>query len=923
MIEKGALKGRIVENKGNVRIRNILASIERTFLPVGSRIGKYSVIEEIDRGGMAVVYKALQHDLDREVALKVMPANITINRQFVERFLTEAHAVAKLNHPNIVNIHEVAVENNIYYLAMDYIPGQNLYYHLHYNKPKLVDVLEIISRLADALQYAHNQKIIHRDLKLNNVIMKDRLTPVLIDFGLAKALEDDNSSGGITRTGEIMGSPSYMAPERILGGVVDHRSDICSLGIMLYEMLTFKNPYLDQRNLHQTTMNVIEAAPIPPRKLVPWLPAEIEAITLKAMAKSAEDRYQSMDALRADIKRYQRGDPVEARPPSIGVRVRHFIKRHWPHLIIGGLVFLFTGLIALMMYDQSRREQSHWQLVCSEKFNSSDNYEDWIFTADTPMRDSAWRIVDGALHGRSDNRAFAQLQRRFNRDILIECDISTDSMDLFNAGIFLFGTIPDSGYQFYLNRDGNGGHGIVFPASSFLFQDIDPSRIPLGRVNHLVIERIQHAITFTINGVTVARVWDFLPPLGKGHEHVGFFVNGGSAVFDNMKIYRRAIPQAPSPTLIADRFVERGDIEAALDEYRGLLVDFADADITAEIRIKMADCLVRMRRFDEALTMLEMTVGPKNKDETLIARRCFLIGIINNIKNENARADSVLRYLAVRFPTSPVNVSAMTTMLLSVHKTMESGDLGAAYREIVNMSEHYKRYPYQWGRLHLELLKTYMKSGKFDTAMTVSNDIMEHYSRDDDFAAAAKIAQGMIYLHRGRKENAVELFDRSITAHINSGNVWEAWMALADIYRYDFRYRDAVTIYRKIHREAPPASIYHWLSVVDAADLKGQQEILIRDSLLQTVIMGEHPFPLPRLVARFYLDSIRESDFREQWSKIAPDDRSYLFYLARKAIMNNEHIVAAIYLNDLRRNIPRLRWEYFKATRMLNNKNNW
>ncbi|MBN1307333.1 MAG: serine/threonine protein kinase, partial [Chitinispirillaceae bacterium] len=223
-----------MDSKGNIRIRNMLASIERTFLPVGSNIGKYRIIDEIDRGGMAVVYKALQLDLDREVALKVMPANITINRRFVERFLTEAHAVAKLTHPNIVNIHEVAVENNIYYLAMDYIPGKNLYYHLHFHKPKLVDVLEIVSRLAEALQYAHNQKIIHRDLKLNNVIMKDRLTPVLIDFGLAKALEDDDSKGGITRTGEIMGSPSYMAPERIMGGCVDHRSDVCSLGIMLY-----------------------------------------------------------------------------------------------------------------------------------------------------------------------------------------------------------------------------------------------------------------------------------------------------------------------------------------------------------------------------------------------------------------------------------------------------------------------------------------------------------------------------------------------------------------------------------------------------------------------------------------------------------------------------------------------------------------
>ena len=323
-------------DKGKLKIHNLMPSLERTYLAIGSTIGKYRIIEEIDRGGMAVVYKALQLDLDREVALKVLPANITINRRFVERFLSEAHAVAKLNHPNIVNIHEVAVENNVYYLAMDYIPGVNLYYYLNYQKPKLIDVLEITAKLCDALSYAHHQKIVHRDLKLNNVIMRDPVTPVLIDFGLAKALESEE--GTITKTGEIMGSPAYMAPERLYGTGADARSDICSVGIMLYEMLTFKNPYLDPRSIHQTTLNVIEANPIPPRKLVMWLPVEIEAITLKAMQKEPAHRYQTMEELALDIRRYQKGEQVLANPPSLWSKARHLVRKRWPVLAIGALV---------------------------------------------------------------------------------------------------------------------------------------------------------------------------------------------------------------------------------------------------------------------------------------------------------------------------------------------------------------------------------------------------------------------------------------------------------------------------------------------------------------------------------------------------------------------------------------------------------
>lgn len=908
--------------KGNIRIRNMLASIERTFLPVGSRIGKYSIIEEIDRGGMAVVYKALQLDLDREVALKVMPANITINRRFVERFLTEAHAVAKLSHPNIVNIHEVAVENNIYYLAMDYIPGKNLYYHLHHYKPKLVDVLEIIARLCDALQYAHDQKIIHRDLKLNNVIMNDRLTPVLIDFGLAKALEEDDSKGGITRTGEIIGSPSYMAPERILGGRVDHRSDICSLGIMLYEMLTFKNPYLDQRNLHQTTINVMEATPIPPRKLIPWLPVEIEAITLKAMAKEAEDRYQSMKALREDIMRYQRGEPVLARPPSIGVKVRHFVKRHWAQIVIVGLIVGFSGLFGLSMYSQSRKEQSHWQLVFSEKFNSKVTDDDWLFTPYTREGDTLWSARDGVLCGRKGGRAYAQLQRRFNRDILIEYDIASDSLDLFDAGIYLFGNQPDSGYAFVFNSGGSGMHGVRFPGSSFLFRDADPSKVPLYKVNHVIIERIQHAITYTINGVVVARAWDFLPPLGKRHENIGFFVNGSGALFDNLKVYRRAIPQAPSPTLIADRFWERGDFEAALDEYRGLLVDFSDAEMACEIQVKMADCLVRLNRPAEALQALSRQCNAR-KDESLLARHYFLKGIIFGMQGDERAADSILRYLANRFSSSSANISAMTITSLRSFDAMQKGSSDGAHREVDALVEYYKRYPNIWGRLHCELLNNYIARGVLDTASTVADDIMKHYVRDERYVAAAKIAQGTILLNRGQKDKAREVFDLCIAAHLNADGIWDAWMALADIYRYDFKFKDAISIFQKVSRECPPSAMVPWMAAVEAADLIGRENTAARDSLLNVVATAGHPFPLPRMIAKLYLDTLREIGFKEQWEVLYPGDRTYLYYLARKAAMKHEQVVATIYLNELKRSLSKQRWLYFKVLKILNNIENW
>ncbi|HON09740.1 MAG TPA: protein kinase [Chitinispirillaceae bacterium] len=905
------------QEKGNIRIRNMLASIERTFLPIGATIGRYRIIEEIDRGGMAVVYKALQLDLNREVALKVMPANISINRGFVERFLTEAHAVAKLSHPNIVNIYEVATEKNTYYLAMEYIPGKNLYYYLHYYKPKLVDVLEIVVKLTDALSYAHKQKIIHRDLKLNNVIMKDRLTPVLIDFGLAKALEEDGS-GGITRTGEIMGSPSYMAPERLLGGQVDHRSDICSLGIMLYEMLTFKNPYLDQRNLHQTTINVMEANPIPPRKLIPWLPVEIEAITLKAMAKDMDARYQSMDELRADIVRYQRGEPVIAQPPSTWSRIRHFVKRNWAPLVIASLITAFSALFAVSIYLQNQKARSHWQLAFVEKFGNRADSPEWVFS--DPY---SWDFKDGTLYYNSKKFSFARFQRTFSRDLLIECDISADSQDLYNAGIFLFGDHPDSAYCFHLNKSGEALHGITFPGKSFLFQDISPAKIDLGTTNHLVIERIRNCLTFSINGKVAARVWDYLPPLGKGHDRIGFFANGCAVRFDNLKIYRRAIPEVPSPTLIADRFWERGDFEVALDEYRGLLLDFPSGEIVKEILVKMADCMVRLGKYKDAYEVLRKSHSIREKEESFSARAYFLEGIIFSRLGYSEMADSVLNLLARRFPTHPVNASAMTSALLRTSDFLLSGKPAIAYREIKALMDQYSRYPDRWGKLYLSLLQYYIDKGELDTALVVAEEIISIHSRDPEILVAARNAMGRIYLRMGRKENARVLFDQFVAANINAAGVWESWMELAEIYEYDFMYRDALTVYQKVFKEGPRSTPVPWIAAVKIGEILLRDSTQSGDTYLKEAAHGPHPFPKPRLIARYYLGEISEEEFRVGWSELYPNDKMLLYHIARKEISQGEKRAAQNYLSNLKLSLSTESWEYLRVYKILNYLGRW
>ena len=647
-------------DEDNVEVKNLLSNIERTYLDIGTQIGKYKIIEEIDRGGMAVVYKAYQEDLEREVALKVLPANVTINTNFVERFLAEAHSIAKLQHQNIVTIYETSVEENIYFLAMEYISGKNLFYYLNQEKPKLVDVLEIVRKLADALDYAHGQMILHRDLKLNNVIMKDNKEPVLIDFGLAKVI--GGKSDNLTKTGEIIGSPAYMAPERIFGKGLDARSDVCSLGIMLYEMLTFKNPYLDPRSMVQTTKNVVEANPIQPRNLVPWLPIEVESITLKAMRGDPDERYQGMKQFSEDIQRYQRGEPILAKPPSLWSKIRQFFKKHWAILVIFLIVLMFSALIVWIVNVQSEKSRSRWQIVFSETFNDEESIEKWFaYTGDegSDIRTGEWKVVDSALYIESSGHSYLRLETPFTTDIKVEFDITSGAKGLFNTGFFICGNTPDNGYCFHIHHETDWLNAVTYPESEVLFYNYKQVEFPYDSRYHVTIEKKDHIITFQLNEVIIAKINDFFPlALGKEYQRIGFFVNGGKVIFDNLKVYRQGVPRLARPTIIADRFWEQGDFEAALNEYKEVLIDLSRSDITRQIRFRMADCLIRLRAFDEAEKILAELEREKNINESEKAKILFLRGLACEKSEGGFKKASDLITLASVYPASPVNKSA-------------------------------------------------------------------------------------------------------------------------------------------------------------------------------------------------------------------------------------------------------------------------
>jgi serine/threonine protein kinase len=255
---------------------------------LGRTLGSYRIVEQLGRGGMATVYKAYHPVLDRYAAIKVLPRYFTHDTTFFERFLQEAQAVARLRHHNIMQVFDFGREGDIPYLVMEYLPGGTLQERL--GKPLPLDeALRITRQVAEALGYAHKQGIIHRDVKPSNILLTKEGDAVLSDFGIAKIVE---SLVSLTKTGVGVGTPEYMAPEQGQGLPVDGRSDLYSLGVVLYEMTTGQVPYSAETPLAVVLKHINDPLPLP-RRINPAIPEGVERIILTCLAKNPADRYQT------------------------------------------------------------------------------------------------------------------------------------------------------------------------------------------------------------------------------------------------------------------------------------------------------------------------------------------------------------------------------------------------------------------------------------------------------------------------------------------------------------------------------------------------------------------------------------------------------------------------------------------------------
>jgi|GEM_PF-6903865 len=568
--------------------------------PLPGQVGPYRILREIGRGGMGVVYLAEQAALKRPVALKVMLGGAFAGGEAIRRFIREAEDTARLSHPHIVSILDLGEYEGRPYFSMTYIEGRPLDELIRGGAMDCATLAGLLAKVADAVAHAHAAGIIHRDLKPANILVDSQGDPHVTDFGLAGHVHETSS---LSRTGDIMGTPHYMSPEQAAGAraMVDETSDVYSLGATLYHGLTGQAPFADT-GATRTLIQVMTRDPQAPRTINRTVPRDLEWICLKAMAREKTRRYESAADFAADLRRFQRGEAVLARPLSPGYRLGKWVRQNRLATGLAVSLLLLLAAAAGWAWVEWSRQQVTWERIYVDDFSRSDIGPAYR------VESGEWFLADDSLRGAGTGEVVIRLVQECPGNVRVEFDARTRPENgKHEVMAFLDGPRPDQdGYYF--------GFGADYGRSAIDRQqeEVRLSESPVvepGRRYHVAVSRRGNMLEMQVDGETVVAYVDPFPldPSTFCHIRLGTF--DGAVIIDNLRIYQERIPEVMPMTAVGDRLFEQGQFAAAERAYADVVRDHSGKAIADEALFKAGVCLLQRERYDEAVDTFHQVVA--------------------------------------------------------------------------------------------------------------------------------------------------------------------------------------------------------------------------------------------------------------------------------------------------------------------------
>jgi serine/threonine-protein kinase len=600
----------------------------------------YDVESVIGRGGMGVVYKARDLALNRPVALKMILSGAYAGRDELSRFKREAEAVANLQHAHIVQVHHIGEVGGRPYFTMEFVGGGSLAQKLAGAPLPAAQAAELAAILAGAVQAAHAGGIVHRDLKPANILLRADSTPMIADFGLARHLEGEEA-GAVTLAGARVGTPSYMAPEQAEGGrgTAGPATDVYALGAILYELLTGRPPFRGE-TASQTLRQVVEQEPVPPSRMNPRVPRDLETVCLKCLAKDPGKRYASAAALAEDLGRFLRGEPVVARRTGRLARCAKWVRRRpaAAALWAGGALVALAVCGGAMWYALDRAAAAR-------------EIADELALGEQRQREARWVEANAALDRaelRLGNRRLGDLPARLHRarrDAALVARLDEIRMDLVKFSNSGFTDTADAAYEAALR------------AAGFFDDGADPSA---------VAARIRAS---NVNPAVANAIYDWLRrPAWVMYGRV-----------DWLRALARQADASPDPTGWRRRVLDSatwGD-PAALE---ALAVDPAAAGQSPELLMFLGLRLDIARR--DSLPLM-LRVHQAHPDHYRIN---FELG---RTQRERKNLPDALRYGQAAIALRPQAAAAHADLGRTLHEAGRYDDAAAAFREALRIESDY------------------------------------------------------------------------------------------------------------------------------------------------------------------------------------------------------------------------------------------